>query len=266
MFKVDITEEVKKKRKSSEEEANDVVHEAQLLLEGSHQEEREVLKAVGLGHNIQQAERTNSINLERKTFETEYSGEVVMQKNEIKDLCIKYDLKFLRADYYKGHTDLSIGPKINRFVKSNNISPSKGDFFLLAPGIAFNLEERPKPPKQRDPVLFYKVPNNTSEDMYVMVHKWGNDFTILRYLRGLVLENVWSYVLLQFAFGFSASLVLTTMLDNNFYIGTGNVILSVLMGAAYTLTMTLVRTRRLSSGDSFNEAFNVELWNKTFKR
>jgi len=266
MFKVDITEEVRKTRKATDDAAEVMVQEAQLLLEGDHLEEREVLKSIGLGHTIHIAEKSNSINLERKTFENEYSGETVMQEKEIKDISIKYDLKFLKAKNYKGHTDLSIGPYINKFVKANGISPSKDDFFLLAPIKSFNLDEKPRPAKTLDPVLFYKVPNNTTEAMYVMVHKWGNSFSMLRYARGLLFESFWSYASLQFAFGFSGALILTTMLDNNFYIGAGNIILSTLLGGAYTFGMSLIRMRKLSEGASYDKAFNTLLWNNINKR
>lgn len=271
MLKVDIVEEVKKKRDDSTKNAESLVEVAQLLLEGDHQKEREVLKDIGLGHQIQQAEKESAVNLERKTFEKEYGEEVVMMESEIRDLCLKYDLRFLQASKYKGSVDLSIGPKVKRFVESNNISASKSDFFLLGPGKAFNLKEREivgrrKFSVQLDPVLFYRVPDNSQETMYVMVHKWGNDFTIFRYLRGLVMENSASYIFSQLTIGFAVALVLCNLLDGDYTIGWGNIILSMVLGAAYTLVMMLIRCRRLSSGDDWNKAFNIELWNSTNQR
>jgi hypothetical protein len=271
MLKVNITEEVKKKRDHSSKEADGIVEAAQLLLEGDHQKEREILKDIGLGHQIQEAEKQSAVNLERKTFENEYGGETVMQESEIKDLCLKYDLRFLNTKHYKGSVDLGIGPKVKRFVESNNISASASDFFLLGPGKAFNLKEREIRGRSKfavdlDPVLFYRVPDNSQETMYVMVHKWGNDFTIFRYLRGLVLENSSSYIFSQLTIGFAISLVLCNLLDGDHTIGWGNIILSIVLGAAYTLTMMLIRCRRLSEGDSWDEAFNGELWNSTNQR
>jgi len=271
MFKVDITKEVKKRRESSKEEAEVLVQSAQLLLDGDNGKERDLLKKIGLGHQIQEAERANSIDLERKTFETEYGVEIVMQEDEIRDLALKYDLKFLQASKFKGSVDLSIGPKIRRFVDSNDINPSKSDFFLLGPGKAFNLKEREIVGRKKfsadlDPVLFYKIPDNTNETMYVMVHKWGNDFTIMRYLRGLVLENSASYIVSQLTIGFALSLILCNVLDGDYTIGYGNIALSAFLALSYTGIMVLVRLSRLNQNDSWDEAFNVELWDSEHKK
>lgn len=270
MIKVDITEEVKKKRQSSEKAAQEVLEAAQLLIEGDAQQEREILKQIGLGKNIIEAERVNSLNLERKTFESEYGERVVMQESEIRDLCLKYDLRFLTTENYNGSIDLNIGPEIRNFVKENNISPSRGDFYLLAPGKAFNLKQRELhgPSKfsvEMDPVLFYKVPDNSSEKMFVTVHKWGNDFTIFRYLRGLMYENLSSYLTIQFAIGFALSMILWTAVDGNFTVGYGNIVSASLTGIAYALISTAIRCARLGKGDAWNEAFNVKLWNSNIK-
>lgn len=266
MLKVDITKEVIKKRESSKKDAVNIVKETQLLLEGDAQQEREILKKIGLGHQIKKAERVNVIDLERKTFETEYGGEVVMQEHEIKELCIKYDLKFLPTEKFKGHTDLNIGPRIRRFVEKNNINPSKGDFFIMAPGKTFNLEDRPKPVKDSDPILFYKIPNNTEERMFVMVHKWGNDFTIFRRLRGLVLENVTSFVISHITIGFFVALLGCNLLDNDYSIGIGNIILSSLIAIAYAGILLLIRAGGDRSGRELNDVFNVNLWNSIYKK
>lgn len=271
MLKVNIEDEVKRKRQNSKDEAGETVKSAQLLLEGDESKERDLLKKIGLGHQIKEAEKVNNIDLERSTFETEYGNAIIMCRSEIKDLALKYDLKFLGANHFKGAVDLNIGPKVRRFVDDNNISPSKDDFFLLGPGKAFNLQKKEIVGRQKfsvdlDPILFYKVPNNTIEDMYVMVHKWGNDFTILRYLRGLVLENFKSYLTFQLIMGFTGALMTTNYLSSNHVISTGSVILSVVLACVYTLIITLVRCRDLSKGDDYDRAFNTYNWHTVHKR
>ena len=43
--------------------------------------------------------------------------------------------------------------------------------------------------RELDPVLFYKI----DDQHYRLIHKWGNDFTVLRRIKGYVYDNVDNY-------------------------------------------------------------------------
>jgi hypothetical protein len=60
----------------------------------------------------------------------------------------------------------------------------------LAPEKMFALtDEKYITKKQLDPLMFYKV----DSEHYRLVHKWGDDFTILRYLTGFRWKSYWNY-------------------------------------------------------------------------
>lgn len=268
MFKVDILKEVELKRDTSKSETENLVRSSQLLLEGEYKRERDLLKQIGLGSQIIEAERSNSIDIERQTFEKEYSGEIVLKESEIKDIAIKYDLRFLQASNFNGFVDLDIAPKIKSFIDDHKINPSKGDFYILAPGKSFNLDNKKSKNKKNryNPILFYKVPNETSEHMYVIVNKWGKSFNMMRYIRGLIYENFNSFVISNLIIFSTLALTLTNVFNNNHTITLGNIVLSIFIGVIGTVISTAIRCSRLTDGNKVNDAFNIVLWNSIDKK
>jgi hypothetical protein len=113
---------------------------------------------------------------------------------QIEKLAIDYRLRFLNSRYFTGKFDVEVAAKIKEFGRENNMSLNeyhlKNNFFILGPKEIFDLkDEKYIEPKQLDPVLFYKLDDNH----YRMIHKWGSDFTILRYLEGFKWKNIWNH-------------------------------------------------------------------------
>jgi hypothetical protein len=208
-MKVDITKELEEKRLQTKNDANEIVKETKLLLEGDHQKEADLLKRAGLGHQLKKAETAKGINLERSNLEGKFEGKI-FTTTEIKELCLEYDLRFLNTKHYKGDVDLQIGPKLKRLFETQNLNENVDTerLYIMAPKQAFNLQDRPKPPKMVDPVLFYRVTNYTTthgnydgpsdapyserfadDDKFLMVHNWGNDFTIMRLFLGVIMKT-----------------------------------------------------------------------------
>lgn len=189
MLKVNILKELKEERQDSinqVQKMEEVIGEVKLLLEGNELAEREILKEAGLDSQLVKFENKKGLDLERKKFEERY--ETVYTETEIKSICQKYHLKFLKSNYFKGNIDPVLGAKILNFFKARNIDShnyeASKNLYIMAPYEAFNLEDLPEP-KKIDPVIFYKL----AEDKYAMIHKWGNDFSIYRLLRGMVMYN-----------------------------------------------------------------------------
>ncbi len=199
-MKVNLLDQLSDKRESSVEKTNKtmngLVDEAKMLLLESSSQERQLLSEAGLDHQFVKIEKEKGINLERATFENTY-GEKVFTEAEIKDICIKYNLKFLHSKKFKGSVDPLVGAKIKRFFENAKIDGAKfsaqNDLFIMAPPQAFNLEEKPNPPVEADPVLFYRIHNRGNETMYAPVHKWGNDFTIFRRINGILRRNFYTW-------------------------------------------------------------------------
>ena len=190
MFKINLEKELNKEREKNIS-PDTFVKEVKLLMEAENTKEKDTLTRIGLGFNFKDAEKLKGINLERTTFEEKYKGKV-FTTSEIEEICIKYDLRFLKSQKYNGHVDLQLGNVIAKFVDQHGLNLQNWDqdkFYIMAPATAFNLNKKPKP-APADPVIFYKVDSaRHEEDKYVFVHKWGNDFTIMRYLRGLFREH-----------------------------------------------------------------------------
>ncbi len=193
MIKVGLKEELEKKRKKSIGNSEEFLKETQLLLEAGADAEKRALRVAGLDHQIRHVESSMGIEIEREKFEKEY-GESVFTGEEIKEICVKYDLRFFRSEYFKARLDTQIASKLSRFMKDNpEVGESSDSFYIIAPANAFELRNRPaKPFLTIDPILVYKLPR---QDKYVYIHKWGRDFTVLRRLRGIFFESedaMWS--------------------------------------------------------------------------
>lgn len=263
MIKVNVEKELDAKRKQSID-GNQIVDSAKLLLAGDHAKERDLLKKIGLGHQIIKAETKHGINLERESLENKFEGKVFTEA-EIKSLCLDYNLRFLSTQYFKGNIDLEIGVKIRHFFEKNKLSDGySGDqnsFYIMAPAKAFNLEDRPKPLKNIDPVLFYR-PNNRG-DKYLMVHKWGNEFTVARLIGGMMNRNVWIH--LAFVWAISACII------NIGYAMFGNyslfidLMFGIIWGFAYTLIYALCRADGGDDFDKFRNKFNDKCWDSHYK-
>jgi hypothetical protein len=263
-YKVDILKELEQNRDSSKKKVDNVVKETQLLLECSESKEREALRIAGLDHEIRIVDSERGRELERENSETHYGGKVFTQ-TEIRDLCMKYDLRLLPSRMFSGKIDPVLGKKISDFVEKhqNEMGNSSSDFYIMAPGHSFNLENRkPKPPRNVDPVLLYKIPK---KDEYVFIHKWGADFTVWRRLRGMFFESDGSMFWLGSTF--YAFLIATIIsLTSNFVPSVGSMFgmfgLTLLLSAALGLVTLLIFT---SSGDARN-VFTRETWNSKEKR
>ena len=207
-MKVDVKTELKQKRDASVEQTHVEagMKEVKLLLEGAEREEREILRAAGLDHNIKQIEDKLGIDLERKRFE-ERVKDTVFTEEEVKDFCFKYNLKFLISKRYKGNVDPILGAKILRFFKENKIDGTSWEaaqnLYIMARAKAFNLDERPIIEENLDPAIFYRLKDTHGTGYYyTMIHKWGNDFSVARRISGVVnrSKTTWAVTVLTLLF------------------------------------------------------------------
>lgn len=186
MTKVSIENELLKVSKEEKKSSNiDDIKEIKLLLNSEETEDLRILR--GLSHDSQfnRVERFHGQQLQLEKLENEYGGKVYT-KNQIKKLAVDYKLRFLPSQYFRGAYDVEVTSKIKEFAKTNlapiddfNLSRR---FFILAPEELFVLKEEKYVTKrqQLDPAIFFKI----DDDHYRLIHKWGADFTILRYLKG----------------------------------------------------------------------------------
>lgn len=259
MFRVNIEKQLDAEKVKTQQ-GETLVKEAKLLLDGNHQRERDLLKKIGLGHSIIKAETARGLGIERQNLEEKYEGKVYMI-DEIKNLCLDYDLRFLNTEHFKGHIDTEIGYKVKSFFDKHKLNENYDNkmFYILAPKKAFNLEDRPKPPPV-DPILFYRP--NRNEQKYLMVHQWGNDFTILRLIKGLMVRTAWSYYFSMSILGLCGFNIILA-LTRDFYEPMGNFIISFFVGLVFGLIMLACK---MGIEDEWsNKKFNIELWDTNYK-
>lgn len=178
----------------------DSVKEVKLLLAGDESEDLRILRNLSKNSEINRIEKVTEKGLELEKFESSYDGQVYTL-DQIGKLAVDYRLRFLSTQYFVGNFDTQVASKIKEFSKKTN-SPIdnwslENRFFILGPEEVFNLQKIKIEvlKKQIDPVLFYQIDDNH----YRLIHKWGNDFTILRYLEGHKWKGIWNYFFFSMA-------------------------------------------------------------------
>lgn len=171
------------KEKNKRQVANPVSdQEVQGLLQQSYDQSQKIYGIVGLKDKEfeKKLDDKGKIITEIRLAE-KWGNTDLVHIDDIKKVCIDYNLRFLQAEYYRGTLETGISIKIEKFCKENNLDIEKlyrHDFYIMAREEDFNLKEAPNPPKNPDPVLFYKV----GKDVYKSIVKWGNDLTPIRRL------------------------------------------------------------------------------------
>lgn len=89
----------------------------------------------------------------------------VYNEEQIKELCIKFRLRFLPSEYYKGTLPYEAVSAIKAFEKEFN--PADAKYLIVAPAEFFQLKDH-----YADPLLFAQLGNGN----YYLLHQWGKDF------------------------------------------------------------------------------------------
>ncbi len=98
---------------------------------------------------------------------------------QIKNLCIKFRLRFLDASLFKGDIPAEAVHKIKQLEKEFGFKLE--GFKVIAPKRLFKLSD-----KDSDPILFLQL----SENRFYFIHKWGGDLHRLRSMLAFPLRNV----------------------------------------------------------------------------
>lgn len=139
-----------------------VLEEVYDLLE-QEQKHDDVIRAVVLGSRKATPVRIPHPDPER-----------VYHVDTIRELCITYRLRFLEAGLFKGPIPPQAVHAIRVLEKRTGV-PMQG-FHIMAPGDRFKLCD-----SEVDPLLFVPL----GDDLYYLVHKWGNDLSRWRMIKGL---------------------------------------------------------------------------------
>lgn len=184
--------------------ADDIVKEAETLLLNSYNGDNEVLRQLGLDHQIEYSNKLQQ-DVKRSELAQQRYNKSVYSGSEIKKLCNEYDLRLLPARDYNGSIPVDLARKVKEFCDDQDIIVRQNSFFVLAPVEQFKTIKHV--PINADPILFYSdgsAESRTSyrseastSDTFVNVHYWGNDFTSIRKFRWLF--NTYRYSSDQFS-------------------------------------------------------------------
>lgn len=195
------------------------VSEVKGLIEYGNVEDTKILNNLGINSlNMRLMEGYgNSVVMEKIEKATNHT---VIHISNIQDLCLKYRLRLLQVKNYTGAIPTDIAVNIKELQRAKQIS-SEGkfkqfeehqlqtEFYIMASSKMFKLEEREKVKEgislagrfrrfnnflkmlAEDPILFYKQ----DDEHYVIVRKWGVDFSIFRRVLGLITQNQIKFLL-----------------------------------------------------------------------
>lgn len=186
MLKTDIIQ----KAKSLEMHADTFVRSNQQLLIAENNRENSILEAAGMNEAHNERLRLEHENTTRRSLNTKTGSYAVLTLDEIKSLCIRYRLRFLKSNRYAGVIDEMAGKKMMEFLNKNgdpNAEASARErFFIMASADSFKLNSRPV-----SATLFYRHENG----LFSMVHKWGDDLTVFRRIVGLFTSSalIWRW-------------------------------------------------------------------------
>ena len=120
---------------------------------------------------------TNNDNINQLKFD-EMETKNIFHKDTIKKICVRYRLRFLDSNLYKGEYPKNITKIIGKIERNHNTTLS--NFMIMAPSKLFKIKS------PDDPILFVPIGN----DYYYLIHKWGEEFNYLRKLMVLPFKNI----------------------------------------------------------------------------
>jgi hypothetical protein len=266
-MKISLEKELKNKVQEKKKELEfDPIKEVKLLLANDDAEDIKILRNLSNNSQFNRIERMQGEHMELEKIETEFHGDIYTL-DQIKDLAINYKLRFLSSQYYTGTYDVQVTAKIKDFARKANVELTtynlKEKFFILAPEKMFALtDEKYITKKQLDPLMFYKVAGGH----YRLVHKWGDDFTILRYLTGFRWKSYWNYHFFNAALCLPfVAIILTSILGLPTHTDAVTLLVFAMLVLSNLASYLFFGWNKSDDGDIIESFFTPTNWNSTKK-
>lgn len=168
-----------------------VAESNQLLLE-AHDKDKKVLDSLNISTELKHERKLNA-DIKRTVQAEKIYEKEVFTGSQIKELCQMYDLKMLSTRRFKGRVPSHLARVVAEFAEKHEIDLERrhdDSFFILAPVEMFNTDKVKRVAPQKDPILFYRQPNNGTtshnreyaqlDDAFVQIMNWGHDFQTSR--------------------------------------------------------------------------------------
>jgi hypothetical protein len=168
----------------------------------------------------------------------------IFHKNTIKKICVRYRLRFLDSNLFKGEYPKNITRIITDLESKHDTSLS--NFKIMAPSKLFKIKS------PDDPILFVPIGN----DYFYLVHKWGKEFNKLRKLMVLPFKNIDNLtifsILVSVFFALVGKLVMPSLTSSEVFI----LFLFLVKGFIFIFFYMFFLTRRNFSESNWNNKFD----------
>lgn len=168
----------------------------------------------------------------------------IFHKDTIKKICVRYRLRFLDSNLFKGEYPKNITRIITDLESKHDTSLS--NFKIMAPSKLFKIKS------PDDPILFVPIGN----DYFYLVHKWGKEFNKLRKLMVLPFKNIDNLtifsILVSIFFALVGKLVMPSLTSSEVFI----LFLFLVKGFIFIFFYMFFLTRRNFSESNWNSKYD----------
>lgn len=265
-YEVSLIRELNAQREKTVGETSLISEEQRLLLSPGGDKERQALRIAGIDHEILEAQKKIGIEIDRKRGEENYKNSV-FTKDEVKNICVKYDLRFLSSSDFIGDLGSDAPKEMASFIKENPEIGQSNCFYIIASEEYFHLNRHnnntKKTKKGSKAMILYKEPHN---DNYVLINSWGS-YSILRRIRGLYMEsftNMHIYGAIIFSIPFTLLFALTSLS----FVGTiGDLfIVPVIFLGGFLVNLAFMAIIMYNDDENFASRASENVWNNTKER
>ncbi len=185
----------------------------------------------------------NKDNFNKMKFE-HMETKNIFHVDTIKSICVRYRLRFLDSNLFKGDYPSNITKVINNIEKKHDTTLN--NFMIMAPSKLFKIKS------PDDPILFVPIGN----EYYYLIHKWGEEFNSLRKLLVLPFKNIDNLtifsVLVSVLFAFLGKLFIPSLTFSEVFI----LFLFLVKGFIFIFFYTFFLTRRNFSESIWNSKYD----------
>ena len=166
---------------------------------------------------------------------------------QIRDVCIRFRLRFLDLKYFKNKLPESALEAVNNIEAKHNTVLT--DFKIMAPSVLFRLE------RKDDPLLFVPIGNG----YYYLIHKWGNDLHPMRSILMWPFKNIWNLLITLLG----VSWIATEMTPMGLFIKTPD---TTSYWMLFFFMFKAIASVVLFYGFALGKNFNPAIWNSKYNK
>ena len=193
-------------------------------------------------HIIKSLNKRNNSKFNNLKFDKMESKNIFHQ-DTIKKICVRYRLRFLDSNLFKGEYPKNITSIIKNVEIKHGTTLS--NFMIMAPSKLFKIKS------PDDPILFVPIGNN----YYYLIHKWGEEFNVFRKLLVLPFKNIDNLtifsVLVSVVFSLLCKVIMPSLTFSEVFI----LFLFLVKGFIFIFFYMFFLTRR---------NFNESIWNSKY--